>query len=101
MYRLCTLITFILLLAVQAGGINASVNEEEDITSISIRAAQHAEYMRIVLEGAGRIISKGKVISSDKGIEVTFPDKRFAVKKDKMPFEYKQNRDIVLLSIRK
>lgn len=89
-----------LCLGIQAGSINASI-QQNDITSISIRAGRHAGYMRIVLEGPGDLLSKGKVTRGDKGIQVSFPDKPFAIKKEKMPFEYKQDRDIVLLSIRK
>jgi tetratricopeptide (TPR) repeat protein len=89
-----------LCLGIQAGSINASI-QQDDISSISIRAGHHSGYMRIVLEGPGDVLLKGKVTRVDKGIQVSFPDKHFAIKKEKMPFEYKQDRDIVLLSIRK
>ncbi len=66
--------------------------------SLKLRANYHPEFLRIVLEGSERIISKGKVNQKDRDIIVRFPATNFIIKEKKIPIIYRIHKDAILFS---
>ncbi len=66
---------------------------------LKIRAGRHPGFLRIVIEGPGALISKGKVARKDGGIIVKFPDAGFAVQKDTLPFGLTQEKNMLAFSL--
>jgi flagellar motility protein MotE (MotC chaperone) len=82
---------------------NASKADVSDAAAslISLRAGQHPGFYRIVLEGAEEIVSKGHVNQNEKDIIISFDDVSIDIEKESTPFEYKADRDSVVVSLPK
>jgi len=87
----------VILVTVSGGALNRTVHGEETYY-LKLRAGHHPEFLRIVLEGAEPIISKGIVNQKGKDILVSFPDTIFTIKDKKGPITYKRDKDTVLFS---
>ncbi|MEK6528416.1 MAG: N-acetylmuramoyl-L-alanine amidase, partial [Nitrospirota bacterium] len=74
-----------------------TVSGEETYT-LKLRTSQHPEFSRIVIEGAGTIISKGIVNQKNRDIVLSFPDSRFVILGENASIPYKINKDSVLFS---
>lgn len=74
-----------------------TVSGEETYT-LKLRTSQHPEFLRIVIEGAGTIISKGIVNQKNRDIVLSFPDSRFLIIGENISIPYKINKDSVLFS---
>jgi N-acetylmuramoyl-L-alanine amidase len=68
-----------------------------EATVLKVRASDHPEFMRIVLEGKQPLIDAARVYQKTQSIFVKFPDKSFSIEKEKIniPFEKKDNNRIV------
>ena len=65
---------------------------------LNIRASQHTDYLRIVLEGPEEIISRGSVNQIDSDILVSFPD-NIKLRKKKLPVAYTVQNDTISISL--
>jgi N-acetylmuramoyl-L-alanine amidase len=65
---------------------------------LKLRTSYHPEFLRIVLEGAESLISKGMVNQKGKDIIVRFPYTSFTIYKEKTPITYKIYKDTILFS---
>ncbi len=101
MNRLYAVIPFILLsFTLYADNINASVRNSGD-SLLKLRAGRHPGFLRIVLEGPGPLISKGKITQKDSRIIVRLPDAGFTVQKDTLPFSFTQKKNLLVFSLEK
>jgi flagellar motor switch protein FliG len=66
---------------------------------LNIRASQHTDYLRIVLEGPEEIISRGSVDQIDSEILVSFPDNNIELRKKKLPVAYTVQNDTISISL--
>ena len=64
---------------------------------LKIRASDHPEFMRIVLEGKQPLIDAARVYQKTQDIFVKFPGKSFSIEKEKIeiPFAKKDNNSII------
>ena len=60
---------------------------------IKLRAGQHAEFLRIVLEGPASVISKAIVNQKAKNIQVVFPDTAISIDDQKSAVAYKKTAE--------
>ncbi len=74
-----------------------AVSGEETYT-LKLRTSRHPEFLRIVMEGPGTIISKGVVNQKNKDILLSFRDSRFVILGENASIQYKINKDSVLFS---
>ncbi len=65
---------------------------------LKLRTSYHPEFLRIVLEGAKPLISKGMVNQKGKDIIVRFPYTSFTIYKEKTLITYKIYKDTILFS---
>ncbi len=101
MNRLYAIIPFILLsITLYADNINASVRNS-DASLLKLRAGRHPGFLRIVLEGPGPLISKGKITQKDSRIIVNLPDTGFTIQKDTLPFSFAQKKNLLVFSLEK
>jgi hypothetical protein len=70
-----------------------------ELQLLNIRASQHTDYLRIVLEGPEKIISSGSVNQIDSEILVSFPDNNIELRKKKLPVAYKVQDDTISISL--
>ncbi len=89
MNKIVFLLLFILL--------PAAVSSKETY-HLKLRTSYHPEFLRIVLEGAKPLISKGMVNQKGKDIIVRFPYTSFTIHKEKTPITYKTYKDTILFS---
>ncbi|GBE04783.1 MAG TPA: hypothetical protein ENG80_05115 [Nitrospirae bacterium] len=97
MKKIVFLVFVLLFPMVPAEALNHTAQGEETY-SLKLRASQHHEFLRIVLEGDDAILSRGIVNQKGRDIMVRFPDSRFTVQGVKVPVTYKLNKDTVLFS---
>jgi N-acetylmuramoyl-L-alanine amidase len=64
-----------------------------DSYKLKLRAGQHAEFLRIVLEGTASVISKAIVNQKAKNIQVVFPDASVTVEDQKSAVAYKKTAE--------
>jgi N-acetylmuramoyl-L-alanine amidase len=64
---------------------------------LKLRASNHHEFLRIVLEGKASIVEAARVYQRTQNILVKFPDKSFSIKKEKIEilFAKKDNNSIM------
>jgi N-acetylmuramoyl-L-alanine amidase len=60
---------------------------------IKLRAGQHADFLRIVLEGPASVISKAVVNQKAKNIQVVFPDTVISIDNQKSAVAYKKTAE--------
>ena len=65
---------------------------------LKLRASNHPEFLRIVLEGELPVIEAARVYQKTQNILVKFPDKTFSIEKEKIeiPFAQKDDNTIIL-----
>ncbi|MBL7032386.1 MAG: N-acetylmuramoyl-L-alanine amidase [Nitrospira sp.] len=88
MKKILLLLVFLLSLPlVSSGAINV----------LKLRASNHPEFLRIVLEGELSVIEAARVYQKTQNIFVKFPDKLFLIEKEKIevPFTKKDNNSII------
>ncbi len=98
MNRLYACIAFILLSFSLYADNSAAYVAKGGTPTLKIRAGRHPDFLRIVIEGQGALISKGKVTRRDGSIIVSFPDAGFAVQKDTLPFELRRKKGLLMFS---
>ncbi len=92
------IIAFMLLTFIpHVKNVNAAVQKDMS-PLLKIRTGYHADFLRIVLEGPGNIISKGRVSQREKNILVRFPDTSFNIKKEKLTIICRTDRDVVIFT---
>ena len=64
---------------------------------IKLRAGQHAEFLRIVLEGPASVISKAIVNQKAKNIQVVFPDTAISIDDQKSAVAYKKTAEDTII----
>jgi tetratricopeptide (TPR) repeat protein len=69
-------------------GITHASPRKSDERILIIRAGQHPEFLRLVLEGPDSIISSGKVVKQGKELIASFTGSGFTVKKDNVPVSF-------------
>ncbi|MBI4699302.1 MAG: N-acetylmuramoyl-L-alanine amidase [Nitrospirae bacterium] len=85
------LISLLLILSV-------STAPAEEAYSLRIKASNHPDFLRIVIEGADAIISKALVNQKGRDIIVRFPDTRFSVREASEGVSNKTLKDAILFS---
>ncbi len=88
MKKTAFLLFFILLAAHVSGA---------DSYKIKLRAGQHAEFLRIVLEGPASVISKAVVNQKAKNIQVVFPDTAISIDDQKSAVAYKKTAEDTII----
>jgi N-acetylmuramoyl-L-alanine amidase len=73
------------------------VSSSEGLFYMKLRASQHPEFLRIVLEGDESIISGGMVNQKGKDIIVKFPYANIILQEKKAPISYKIDKGIITL----
>lgn len=68
-----------------------------DSYKIKLRAGQHAEFLRIVLEGPASVISKAIVNQKAKNIQVVFPDAAVSIEDQKSAVAYKKTAEDTII----
>lgn len=68
-----------------------------DSYKIKLRAGQHAEFLRIVLEGPALVISKAIVNQKAKNIQVVFPDTAISIDDQKSAVAYKKTAEDTII----
>ncbi|MBI5099304.1 MAG: tetratricopeptide repeat protein [Nitrospirae bacterium] len=66
---------------------------------LKVRASNHSEFLRIVLEGPKTLISKGKVNQKEKNIFAKFSDSDFTLQNEKSHVPCKRNNDTLVFSL--
>ncbi len=98
MKELRVLIALVLFNLLFAAGSMGAVAEDDNTTSIKLRAGYHKNYLRIVFEGPETIISEGEVSWRKGDIVIDFGDTEFEVKKRRLPIEYDRSENSVILT---
>lgn len=98
LYAVITIILLTLLIQpFNAGASTAGSNE----SVLNVRAWDHSDFFRIVIEGPGQIISKGEVRKEGENIIVRFPDTGFRIEmKKSMSIAFETSNDQVVFSAR-
>ncbi len=78
----------------------ASIQNNE-VNTIKIRAWNHVNYLRIVLEGADEVISTGKVSQNQGEIEVVFERSGINVEKRELPFSFTSEENLLKIALEK
>jgi len=88
MKKFVLLLVFLLSLPLVSSG---------EINVMKLRASNHPEFLRIVLEGEHSVIEAARVYQRTQNILVKFPDKTFLIEKKKIdvPFTKKDNNSIM------
>ncbi|MBI5675173.1 MAG: N-acetylmuramoyl-L-alanine amidase [Nitrospirae bacterium] len=68
-----------------------------DSYKIKLRAGQHAEFLRIVLEGPASVISKAIVNQKAKNIQVVFPETAISIEDQKSAVAYKKTAEDTII----
>ena len=80
--------------------VSASVHKTNTNT-LKIRAGNHPGFLRIVFEGEGKVISKGKVEQKGRDIIASFTDTGFRINGKSLPIAYRMDKDAVIFSLEK
>ncbi|MBI5409574.1 MAG: tetratricopeptide repeat protein [Nitrospirae bacterium] len=94
----------VIILSILAGLFSPTGNLQgallnNDAFSLRIRAGNHSEFFRIVLEGPDALISRWKVIQKAREISVRFPDMNFDVPQQSLPVPYRKIDDAVVFTL--
>ncbi len=65
---------------------------------LKLRASNHSEFLRIVLEGPEAVVSHGMIDQKGEDILVSFPGDSFTIEAEKKATTYKADNDQILLS---
>ncbi|RJQ22409.1 MAG: hypothetical protein C4560_02470 [Nitrospiraceae bacterium] len=96
---MCVIIAFMLItVPFTVTDIQASL-QGKDPSLLQIRAGNHSEFLRIVIEGPDQLISKGKVSKKGRGIEVIFSGEDFEIRQNRLPVSYTRSGDAVLFAL--
>lgn len=98
MKELRVLITLVLLNFLFVAGSVDAFAEDDNTTSIKLRAGYHKDYLRIVFEGPETAISEGTVSWREGDIVIDFGDAEFEIKKRRLPIEYERSENSVILT---
>lgn len=95
--RLITILALFLISWIVTDPYASAAGNESQL--LNIRASQHTDYLRIVLEGPEEIISRGSVNQIDSDILVSFPDNNIKLRKKKLPVAYTVHNDTISISL--
>ncbi|GBE04064.1 N-acetylmuramoyl-L-alanine amidase AmiC precursor [bacterium BMS3Abin09] len=84
MKKFVLLLVFLLLLPLVSSG---------KTNVLKLRASNHSEFLRIVLEGDLSAIEAARVYQRQKNILVKFPDQSFSIEKEKIEVPFSKNDD--------
>jgi hypothetical protein len=98
MIELRVLIALVLFILLLVAGSMGDVAEDDNTTSIKLRAGYHRDYLRIVFEGPETAISEGTVSWREGDIVIDFDDAEFEIKKRRLPIEYERSENSVILT---
>ncbi|HDH05523.1 MAG TPA: tetratricopeptide repeat protein [Nitrospirae bacterium] len=79
--------------------VSASVHKT-NANTLKIRTGKHPGFLRIVFEGNGTVISKGRVEQKGRDIIASFTDARFSINGKSLPIAYRTDKDAVIFSLK-
>ena len=95
--RLITILALFFINSIVTDSYVSAAGNEPQL--LNIRASQHTDYLRIVLEGPEKIISSGSVNQIDSEILVSFPDNNIELRKKELPVAYTVQNDTISISL--
>ena len=96
-YRVIAALTLLPLMFL-VNVVSASVHKTNDNT-LKIRTGKHPGFLRIVFEGNGAVISKGRVEQKGRDIVASFTDTGFRINGKSLPIAYRTDKDAVIFSL--
>jgi len=95
--RLITILALFFINSIVTDSYVSAAGNEPQL--LNIRASQHTDYLRIVLEGPEEIISRGSVNQIDSEILVSFSDNNIELRKKELPVAYTVQNDTISISL--